>query len=357
MARRRKSWVIDKTVLWNEYENGRRTTKQLGFNSAREAKKYAEQLSARMTLDLLKPDITPIRLQDAAAEFLAAHLDAGDALGTRRMYATTLGRLYRITGDIPVGDLNASHVDRLLADLRKGTCTGQRKPAADATVARHYRNVRSFLRWCVNHEYAKRDVSRLVTRKPKQNTEADRPRLEDQDIAAIVAACETADQRIHVLIGATTGIDRKQVDRIVGDDIDWTAGHFRPARVKVGKKYSPPIHDDLLDQLRRRALRNGPRQRLLSVGHYQSHYRDRDWFQRAAKRAGLDGVQYKDLRKYATRFLIASLGSFEEASKRLHSSVQTTMKHYFQPDPQAQRKVSTHPLPGSLESSSETRAG
>ena len=49
--------------------------------------------------------------------------------------------------------------------------------AGDATVARYFREVRSFLRWCVNHEYAKRDVGRLVTRKPKQNTQAERPRL------------------------------------------------------------------------------------------------------------------------------------------------------------------------------------
>ncbi len=62
-----------------------------------------------MTLDLVKPDITPIRLQAAAAGFLTAHHDAGDELSTRKSYATTLSTLYRITGDIPVCDIKAPY--------------------------------------------------------------------------------------------------------------------------------------------------------------------------------------------------------------------------------------------------------
>ena len=158
------------------------------------------------------------------------------------------------------------------------------------------------------------------------------------------------------MLGATTGIDRRQIDAMIPTDIDWDTGFFNSSRVKTQKKYSPPIHDDLLHRLRRRALKNGPGQRLLKVGSYQSHYNDRDWFQRAAKRAGLEGVLYKDLRKYASRYLIQALGSLEEASKRLHANVQTTTAHYFQPDPQAQRKVSKHRLPGSP-GASATQAG
>ncbi len=33
--------------------------------------------------------------------------------------ARTLGTLYRITGDIPVSDIKAAHIDRLLASLRR----------------------------------------------------------------------------------------------------------------------------------------------------------------------------------------------------------------------------------------------
>ncbi len=95
MGRRRKSKLSDKTVFWNDHENGKRVPKQLGFGSAREGKRCAEELSARMTLNLIKPDITPIRLQDAAAEFLKDLHDTGLALATRKGYATTLRRIIR----------------------------------------------------------------------------------------------------------------------------------------------------------------------------------------------------------------------------------------------------------------------
>lgn len=349
MGRSRRCRVQDKTVIWNEYQDGKRRQRQVSFPTAREAKVQADKLNARMTLGLIGPTAPVVCLQEAVRYFLAAIREAGLADSTRKGYATSLGLLYRTTGDIPVNDITPAHIDAYLARVRANS-------SSEANPSRYYREARRFLRWCVNQEYVRRDVTQSVTRKPRQDTVADRPRLDHADVDAIVNACDTDDRRLAVLIGATTGIDRKQVERLVGDDIDWDGGYFKSARIKVGRKYSPPIHDDLLHQLRQRAVRTSPGQRLLNVGSYQSHYGGRDWFQRAAKLAGLEGVVYKDLRKYATRYLIRALGSLEEASKRLHANIATTQKHYFQPDPQAQRKVSKHPLPGSLRAA-ESQAG
>lgn len=70
------------------------------------------ELSAPRTLNLLKPDVTPFQFQDAAAKFMEALGDAGDELSTRKMDATTLARLYRIVGDIPVSEIKPAHFNR-----------------------------------------------------------------------------------------------------------------------------------------------------------------------------------------------------------------------------------------------------
>ncbi len=105
MSRSRSCRVQGKTIFWNEYPAGKRLQRQVSFATAREAKHQADKFNARMTLGLVSPDTPAVSLQGAVHEFLGALRAAGLALSTRRMYRTSLGLLYRTTGDIPVNDI------------------------------------------------------------------------------------------------------------------------------------------------------------------------------------------------------------------------------------------------------------
>ena len=126
MGRSRRCRVQDKTVIWNEYHDGKRHEKQVSFPTAREAKLQADKLNARMALGLIAPTAPVVCLEEAVRYFLTAIRDAGLADSTRRLYATSLGLLYRTTGDIPVNDITPAHIDAYLARVRaNGTRLGR----------------------------------------------------------------------------------------------------------------------------------------------------------------------------------------------------------------------------------------
>ena len=109
-----------------------------------------DKFNGRITLGLINPTAPVMGPRDAVDKFLGALEAADAALATRRMYRTSLGRLYRTTGDSAVNDISPAHIDADLAQSRRTrkTSKGRTITPSQATLARYHREVRRFqLRW------------------------------------------------------------------------------------------------------------------------------------------------------------------------------------------------------------------
>lgn len=198
MGRRRCRRVQDKTVNWNESENGRRRQRQVSFPTAREAKLQADKFNARVTLRFIGQSAPVVCLQDTIREFLAAIRDASLADSTRRAYATSLGLLYRTTGDIPVNDITPAHMDSYLARARELS-------SSEVTPAKYYREARRFPAGA-----STKSLPAAMSPGPLLASPGRIPspsvRLDLAGVDAPLNVCDTDDRRLAVLLGATTGI-------------------------------------------------------------------------------------------------------------------------------------------------------
>ena len=345
MGRRRKAWLANGTgrrtdrtgfyVLWNEYApDGRQVRRSKHFLSSAAAREYCRRTNAKR--DLYETEsIIPITIVDAGREFVEGL--AARSPATIHGYKGTISQLISVLGPVDVCAIDREKIDRFISS--------KLRDSREATAAKHVRNLRCIFKWCVKNHYHDTNPIDLATSLPRQGTARQKPQITAQQLAAVVSALDTEDRKLAVQIAATTGLDRGAIVRMSAEDVDLGSRQFRMVRAKIGKIVHPFIHDDILPALSRRIDRSPPGQPLLSGLSHQGG--PDDWWKRAVRAAGVPTLTFRDLRTFAVNWLRSILGDFEAQKIVGHSTPAVTAKHYYQQNPQAQKRLSQQPLPGS----------
>lgn len=315
-------------VSWNEYPAGKRKCKTRKFDDRHHAVIFVNRYNSRSDLEFLG-EVVPYPFRDAKDEFIAgcSQLAANSILA----YDLVLKAFERhVSKD--VCRIIPSDIDAYLASM-----TTQ----SPSTVKKHLAHIHRFFNWCVLRNYASENPCKKITSKPKA-----RPRKKeiptDEELARFIDELDTEDRRIAVRIAISTGMDREVIVSLTAKDLDLEDGVFRVTRRKTGKRLVIPIHPDLQGCLRQRAGGSGVL--LCGLSRQKKH---KDWFRLAAARAGLpDTFVFQTLRAVAsTRLMRQGLPAQEVQVLLGHSTIQTTLNHYFAADPDMVRRFQSLPLP------------
>lgn len=334
-------------VQWVEYTNDKRSQRSGHFDTKAQAQKYCGQQNARLELNLLcQPKSITIR--DALAEF-AAGLSAVSA-ETVRAYSVSIGLFKNLAGNIHVCDVTPTHIDKFISErMAAGT---------EATASKHVRHLKRFFNWCAKRTYwfDRRNVPPMMMVKSPIDLATSLPKngiarevkmpTADQFMRLIFAVGgPESDRGVAVWLAGTTGLDRKMIEHLAPDDIDWDESIFKLVRKKTGKRIDALIHKDLIPALRQKCEGLDPHERIFRGLSHQGG--PGDWWARAVGEAGISYFRFVDLRKHAKYWMAKSLGDFE-ASKRLgHTTPTVTYNHYHSANSRAQQLISEQPLPGS----------
>ncbi len=351
MGRRRKAWLPNGTGkmaqrgnslpgyyarFYDYQQDGSRINRTKHFLKQVDARRWVRQYNARLDLRQLG-DVVPVPLLDAMTEFLAAC--SALARGTQGDYRTALAMLHSVTGDLDVCDITSTHIDSLIA--------ARLKVSRPATVRKHLAYLHAFFRWAAHEDrhYATRNPVDGATTTPKGGDRRERPVVSDEDLTRLVAALDTDDRRIAVWLAMSTGLDRSKICQLRPHNLDLDEQTIRFIRPKTGKQNVVPIPGPLASVLAAKLQGWPPDQPLLSGVARQNN--EKDWWKRAVKIAGLDGLYFRDLRAVATSRLLKAGASLKDAQALLgHASIQTTANHYAMPDPATRQRLNTLPIPG-----------
>ncbi len=128
-----------------------------------------------------------------------------------------------------------------------------------------------------------------------------------------------ADQRTRRIILAEMNLplrleDLKQLSK---KNVNYKLGRFKGVQAKTGKEYSLPINEVLWD-----LIRTAPGDHLLDFTGFEGRW------QRTVKRAGLKGLQFRDLRRTAATALHDGGEKLRTISAMLgHGAVTTTIRY------------------------------
>ncbi|MCG8406696.1 MAG: phage integrase N-terminal SAM-like domain-containing protein [Phycisphaerales bacterium] len=361
MGRKRKAWLhagsgkrIERGkrlpgyyARWSDYDlSGKRINRKQCFKKLADARRFVSRFNARLELEALG-EIVAMSLHDACREYLngCSH----KAVDTQRKYSSTLERLIAVVGDLEVREIDGRDVDAFIRSVSRPQelKSGEIRPTSKSTVARHNRNLNAFFRWCVRRKYATANPLDSATHVPKQAERRNRPTLTIETVERIMKAMTREHHRIGVQVAATTGLDRGFVEHMIPEQIDFDLGIIRGTRAKSRKQFSVPLHVALQQLLRPLARQTSPGCRILSE-MLPRRRNDVDWWNDACESAGVSGVQFRDLRAFATQFLMSAPGMTLADARDLlqHSSIVTTADHYHMPRPDVVQAISSIPLPG-----------
>jgi integrase len=321
-------------VYWHTYDHaGRRTLHSKRFEAQRAARTWMKRHNARADLEALDETI-PITITDAGQAFLATLTTR--APGTTRQYTATIKRLALLLGDPLTCDVTGADLDRLMGEL---TAAG-----TEANAAKHVRNLKRFFNWCIANGYARTNPTSAISSPPRQRIARIKPRITDAQFVALIAAIDSDTRRLGVQIAATTGLDRGVIGSLTHANVDIERCQFHVIRFKSRRVVFPYIHDRLIPQIVALLALVPPGRPLLPDFLIQS--RPGDWWSKAVVAAGCPALRFRDLRTYAVNLLRDVLGDFETQAVVGHSTPAVTQRHYYQSHPDAQRRISALPLPG-----------
>jgi len=243
-----------------------------------------------------------------------------------------------IGDDTTVSTVKPIDIENLLQRL-----ASKRKPV---TVKKHMAAVDRFFNWCIARNYADDNPAKRVTSRPRGTFVREKYIPSDAELERFIACLDTEDRRIAIWIAITAGLDRGVITRLGSDNIDFEGRCIRVTRQKTNKMIVVPLHPSLIAPLRERVSQAEQGLPLLQGLHRQN--RSRDWFRLAAKNAGLpSNFVFQTLRAVAATRLIRSGARAVDVQQALgHSSLSTTLRHYYQPDEQVRQSFERLPLPG-----------
>ena len=357
MGRRRKAWLwggngkrVDRGralpgyyCRFYDYADGRRITRSKHFTKQAHAKEWVKRYNARLDLKEIG-QVVPISLREASQEFIAGCSSL--AFDTTTHYASALGMLHGVIGDLDVKDIAAAHIDRFIA--------GRLKISRPSTTAKHLRGLSRFFNWAIARGYAAFNPVADVTSRPRGDNVRERPPVSDDQLAALIAALDTPDRRLAVWLALTTGLDRGVVHRLTPAQVDLDAKCIRFKRPKTNKVNVVPVHAALVPLLAEKLRQIDPSAPLFAGLARET--KDRDWWHIACRKAGVPGLLFRDLRAVATSRLLRTPGASLPDAQRLlgHASAETTARHYLIPDPDVAARLSSLALPGFLTPPAQT---
>lgn len=334
-------------VRWSEFPDGERVQRRRCFSSKVEAQRFIRAFNAAQ--DIRSPDERRVpSLREAARLWIAGH--AGSARSTVNDYRRAVAALARVThSDRPIDRITGEDIDRLIATVRE-------RSVSVSHLAKYVRCLKVFFNWCVKRYHISSPIG-LATSAPTRSESRRRPPLNDQVIGRLLACCENDDQRLAILVAATTGLDRSQIEQMTAAWIDFDHDCITLVRAKTARRkprhVALPLHVQIRDQLRRACDLNPTGPILPLAVREKRRFRgsdglDRDWFVRVRAAAGCPEILFRDLRAFASAWVQRAPGvTLAQASRLLgHASVETTAAHYTIPDPSLAAAVRSLPLPG-----------
>lgn len=357
MGRKRKAWLCGGNGIrhergrrlpgfyayWRERRpNGDVVTHPVHFDSQKNARTFINRHNAKTELRMIGHTV-PTSLGEAIVEFIQAKARKSDA--TRRGYQYCLLALMAfVGGGALVSDIAGKTIDGYIrSKMADGATVG--------TLNKHARYLHSFFKWCIKNGYANRNPVNDAETAERKSVARNRPPVTDVAIGKLVGAAEHEDHRLAILIAATTGLDRGDIEQLKPEWIDVGAGVIRGRRPKTGGAYVRSIHPDLLARLRPQLVSCPQGSCLLPGMLPRRRAHEHDWWRQLRKRAGLDatGLMFRDLRAYATNWLMSAPGMNLRHAQILlgHKSAVTTMDHYVGQDQGIAAAVQSLPLPGS----------
>lgn len=346
MGRGRKAWVhggngvrIDRGhrlpgyyARFSDYASGRRVNRTKRFSSLKAARMWVRRFNAAMELRLLG-EVIPIAMDDAAAEYISG--GSSWAPATLKGYAISLGLLTASVGNIELRAITPAHIDRFISDQR----------STPATIAKHLRGLGAFFTWAKKRQYMLDNPIEGVTSRPRRQHERVRPAVSEQQLANLVELADTPDRRLGIALAMSTGMDRGALIRLAPEWVDRDRWTITFKRQKTGKVQTVPVPDVLVPEILTRLVDTQPGRPLL---HGLSHQGDeRDWWHALREKAGLPSLMFRDLRAIAASRLQRAGATARDSQQLLgHASVLTTLSHYYQADPELERRLKTLPVPG-----------
>lgn len=241
------------SVGW--YEGDRRRSKKLGTKTA--ARDYATRLEASMNVDEFS-GLVPITWEKAKAEYLA------DKLGVRR------------PGTRTQAEIAFRHVDRILAPKKPGDLTRQAlakfarerseekrsgRQISPATVNKDLRQIRAFLRECVERHYVHKCPKIPFVKEPDRIPTYVTPEEFGKIYAACDVATEPAEQgftapdwwRAYLIFLYLTGWRAMEPLSLTKEDVDWDNQRvfLKAEHNKGGRDELIPLHPVIIEHLER----------------------------------------------------------------------------------------------------------
>lgn len=256
---------------------------------------------------------------------------------TQRTVGSILGRFADQCGNVQISNINKGHVNKWWASLAVGPSSARNQLST----------VKTFLRWCIEHDLLRADPSRHV-RPPREPRRV--PRTVQAPVAAtLVAGLPDARARFIVLWMLHLGLRAGEIARLEIGDVDFDA-RLVLIRGKGGNERMLPIPTEawfaLETYLSEYPGTSGPLVRRYDDPHrgLTAHYVSdlvRVWMRDlGVKRASRDGISGHALRRTCASDLLDGGAHIRQVQQVLgHASIATTEKYLRRSDAKDLRGV------------------
>lgn len=201
------------------------------------------------------------------------------------------------------------------------------------TVNKDIGNLHAFLAWCTKQRYIVGELSLKKVKVEKQVKKS----LTTEQIQALLAACETPEWRVRILLSLTTGLRKNDLDSLPASAVDLKKMVLDMRAQKTGKVFiNLPLPDKLRPILRKYLSGN-------SGQLFQDTNVRKAWYALRI-RAKLPEVTRQDLRMTNSTFMqrIGSIGSAKTLLQ--HSSIRTTGEFYTDDEVVMRWKINQLPV-------------
>lgn len=327
----KKPWVYKRRGIkgwWTGwYEGGKRKAK--AFPNKGLAEHFRHIKYTQLNSDVFT-SVVAFDWRQVAEEYRKAKQVAG--LQTASIYEAmlTLEHFHRLTGVVSSKGIAQSAVDQFILDRGREVCRN--------TLNRDIRNFNAFLNWAAKNRFV---ASGIEIKKVKIAQKPVTALTPQQVRDLLTAASKYPTLRLRVLLAATTGLRRGDIEVLRVGDIHFDRNTISTRNRKAGKAMAQrPIPDQIMTQLSNyvTSLPDG-RERL-----FADKFSPKKW-EKIRKAMGLPELKFHDLRKTFAS-LLAQRGVSTAVTQRLleHSSPRLTNEVYTNVDSVLRQAVNQLPV-------------
>ena len=322
------------------YAEGHRRAKS--FDNTALAERYAstkrDQLSAGVSGEIVALD-----WPELVAEYQRSK-DAGDGLRESSLYETllTLRHFERLIGPVRSTQITQAILERFVkareddSPMYNGRESNGKRISL-ATLNKDIRNIKTFVRWCVEWKYLSPDMRPKL--KPRRVQQAPVVTLSPDQVKVllIAAAAESPAWYVRVLLAVSTGLRRGDIEALQPCDIHLDRGTIATTSRKTGKAMGErPVPEGVMVKL---AEYLG----TLNGRLFADTYTAKKW-QRIRTAAGLPTLKFHDLRKVFASVLALHGVSTATIQRLLEHAVAKTTTGYISTDAITQDAVNRLPV-------------